>query len=67
MPAQKRRAVQAARDQFGISEWQACRYLRVNRRMVRNIRIVKDDPKISLQSAADLVFDDLPCCFAAMD
>ena len=38
--------MQAARDQFGISERQACRYLRVNRRMVRYIRIVKDDTKL---------------------
>ena len=35
--------MQAARDQFGISERQACRYLRVNRRMVRYIRIVKSE------------------------
>ena len=46
MPARKRRAVQKARDQFGISERQACRYLRVNRRMVRYIRIVKDKTKL---------------------
>ena len=38
--------MQAARDQFGISERQACRYLRVNWRMVRYIRIVKDDTKL---------------------
>ncbi len=42
-PAQKRRVVQAARDQFDISERQACRYLCVNRRMVRYVRIAKDD------------------------
>ena len=38
--------MQEARDQFGISERQACRYLRVNRRMVRYIRIVKDKTKL---------------------
>jgi putative transposase len=35
--------VQAAQDQFDISERQACRYLRVNRRMIRYVRIAKDD------------------------
>jgi putative transposase len=43
MPAQKRRVVQAVREQFDISERQACRYLRINRRMIRYVRIVKDD------------------------
>ena len=38
--------MQAAKDQFGISERQACRYLRVNRRMVRYIRVVKDDSEL---------------------
>jgi putative transposase len=35
--------VQAAREQLDISERQACRYLNVNRRMVRYVRIPKDD------------------------
>jgi putative transposase len=38
--------VQAARDQFDISERQACRYLRVNRRMVRYVRIAKNDAEL---------------------
>jgi putative transposase len=38
--------VQAARDQFDISERQACRYLRVNRRMIRYVRIVKNDAEL---------------------
>ena len=41
--------MQAARDQFGISERQACRYLRVNRRMVRYVRIAKDDAPLRLR------------------
>ena len=45
-PAQKRRVVQAARDQFDISERQACRYLRVNRRMIRYVRIAKNDAEL---------------------
>ena len=35
--------MQAAREQFDISERQACRYLRVNRRMVRYVPIDKND------------------------
>ena len=38
--------MQAARDQFDISERQACRYLRVNRRMVRYVRIAKNDAEL---------------------
>ncbi|MGB9650287.1 MAG: IS3 family transposase, partial [Candidatus Cybelea sp.] len=40
---QKRRVVQAAREQLDISERQACRYVRANRRMIRYARIPKDD------------------------
>jgi putative transposase len=35
--------VQAVREQLDISERQACRYLRINRRMIRYVRIPKDD------------------------
>jgi len=35
--------VQAVRERLDISERQACRYLNVNRRMVRYVRIPKDD------------------------
>ena len=35
--------MQATRKQLDISERQACRYLGVNRRMVRYVRVVKDD------------------------
>jgi uncharacterized protein (DUF427 family) len=35
--------VQAVRDQLGISERQACRYVCANRRMIRYARIPKDD------------------------
>ena len=38
--------MQAARDQFDISERQACRYLRVNRRMVRFVWIAKNDTEL---------------------
>jgi putative transposase len=38
--------VQAARDQFDLSERQACRYLCVNRRMVRYVRIEKHDGEL---------------------
>ena len=38
--------MQAARDQFDISERQACRYLRVNSRMVRYVRIAKNDAEL---------------------
>jgi putative transposase len=40
---QKRRGVQAVRDQLDISERQVCRYINVNRRMIRYVRIPKDD------------------------
>ena len=40
---QKRRGVQAVRDELDISERQACRYVNANRRMVRYVRIPKDD------------------------
>jgi putative transposase len=35
--------VQVARGQLDISERQACRYLGVNRRMIRYVRVAKDD------------------------
>jgi putative transposase len=35
--------VQAAREQLDISERQACRYVQANRRMIRYVRIPKDD------------------------
>ena len=35
--------MQAARTQLDISERQACRYLQANRRMIRYVRIPKDD------------------------
>ncbi len=35
--------MQAAREQLDISERQACRYLQANRRMIRYIRMSKDD------------------------
>ena len=35
--------MQAAREQLDISERQACRYFKANRRMVRYVRIAKDD------------------------
>jgi len=40
---QKRRGVQAVRDQLDISGRQVCRYINVNRRMIRYVRIPKDD------------------------
>jgi putative transposase len=40
---QKRRGVQAVRDHLDMSERQACRYIDANRRMIRYIRIPKDD------------------------
>ena len=39
---QKRRVVQAAQEQLDISERQACRCVRANRRMIRYVRIPKD-------------------------
>jgi len=45
-PAQKRRAVQAVRSELGISQRRACRYIVVNRRMVRYVRIDKNDGPI---------------------
>lgn len=39
----KRRVVQAIREKLDISERRACRYVRANRRMIRYIRISKDD------------------------
>ena len=35
--------MQAAREKLDISERQACRYLEANRRMIRYVRIAKDD------------------------
>jgi putative transposase len=42
-PVQKRRVVQAPQEQLDISERQACRYIRANRRMIRYVRIPNDD------------------------
>ena len=39
----KRRVVQAIREKLDISERRACRYVRANRRMIRYIRIPKND------------------------
>lgn len=38
--------MQAARDQFDISERQACRFLRINRRMIRYVRVEKNDAEL---------------------
>ena len=45
-PAQKRRVVQAARKQLDISERQACRFVQANRRMIRYVRLLKDDEQL---------------------
>jgi hypothetical protein len=59
--------VQAVRDQLDISERQACRYVQANRRMVRYIRIPKDDGPLRARleelawSCAVSVCDGLLC------
>ncbi len=38
--------MQAAREQLDISERQACRYAQANRRMIRYVRMLKDDQQL---------------------
>lgn len=51
-PAQRRRGVQAIQKMLDISERQACRYLKANRRMVRYVRRRPEDSTLRLRLEA---------------
>jgi len=69
---QKRRVVQAAQEQLDISERQACRYVRANRRMIRYVSIPKDDVPLRTRwknwrrNGVGSAIGDWPCSCAEM-